>query len=219
MDMLLRDIEEGSIKLISFAARWLNLVANNARMHEYEETLSGPVFGIAAILGQFDNEASDKHLLFQHLGLSLEKLHQNLESYVGNSVSKDKAVEDALAWFQYTSASELMGHQFGEAEASLHRVLEKPTYRAILYSIVKAKKDGKDYRIPKDVFDDRSLSLISAIQRAKVPLSNIRIVDRKMVTGCPSCHAALLQDDLSKLNSSRIVKCNNCSIILLALKP
>jgi hypothetical protein len=221
LDMLARDIEQRDVKVFSFAARWMNLVANHCRRQSEEDILSGLVFGIAAILGQYDDKVSDHHLLYQHLGLSLEKLHQCLESYVGGSVSREQAIGDAQAWLQYSSATEVFGEQSDKAIVALECVLKRPTYRAILFSIVKAARDKVPIEYPVDIFDDRARLLIATIQRARNPFSKICFCDRHTTTACPLCSMALLQDTQSKLKSSRIAKCDNdiCSRILMDLKP
>jgi hypothetical protein len=219
LEMFARDPEQEDARLVPFAARWLSLVANQAQTADGGDTLTGPVFGVAAILGQFNSELSERHLQYQHVGLSLEKLHQCLESHVGRSVVESRAVSDAFAWLQYSAASHLVHHRPEEAVESLRLILSKPTYRSVLLSIVKARQNAKRIEFPREMFDARALALIDSILKAKTPLSNTRFVDRHHVTGCPHCHVSLLRDTLGKLQSSRIVKCDNCATILLALAP
>ena len=150
--------------------------------------------------------------------LSLQLVHQWLESYVGGMVDADSANKLAEAWLLYDIARLLTDGCTEDCLEALSQALKKPTRRGMLQSLFMAHEMGETLEVSVDLFTPTERAMLKEVLGSRNGRTKYHLIDRSRVNGCPKCYCALSVVAAS-LNTTHIAQCSQCGQILVLLEP
>lgn len=138
-----------------------------------------------------------------------------VENYVGHEVDIAEAMLAAEIWMSRACPGQLVT-DLAEAVALFQSELARPTRRQVLASFVDRRMRGEQPELPGLLFTADERRLLGSIRPASSKPMFFR-VDPGKYPGCPRCYVHLAPQTLSELRSRRLVKCQSCGTLLLAL--
>ncbi len=218
LDMHLRRLNDKHEAYL-IAEEWMKKVSRAEIPIEARSLLDEAVFGIAASLAWHAKDSLPLAKSFYGITLDKSLIHQWLESYSTSSLDKELAISKATSWFTHEVALLLVDGKSDDAIKQLQMVIEQPTIRGILSSIINAVREISSPVIPEDIFNLDEKALIQKLIKSRGMKLPYRLVNHHKQTGCPNCYVALIKDVKTRLSTRRITECIECKSILISLVP
>lgn len=217
LDMCLRHLQKRS-QAFRFVEQWMRIAINSPISEEVRKGLDETVFGAAAALGlQIGTNLKFADEVFKR-GMSLELIHQWLETYLGKDVDSDMACERTRKWFLTETPHLLIDGQVESAIKALTKILTTPTRRIYLAEIINAQSRGIHFALPENAFRNTELKLLNEVRAASPSRPRHKLI-RNQQDWCSKCYTLLLADIMSALRAHRIARCIQCNTILILLEP